>query len=61
MTEMTSVGTDREEELKTNCSNFKCEFDLDMDGQVTCVMCGKRAEPITSPAWGNVPPVEFEE
>lgn len=25
-----------------NCSIAKCEFDLDMDGQVTCVMCGKR-------------------
>jgi len=34
----------------------KCEFDLDMDGQVTCVMCGAR-----NPSWGNLPPTEFEE
>ena len=26
---------------RMNCS-VKCEFDLDRDGQVTCVMCGKR-------------------
>ena len=42
------------------CS-INCEFDLDMDGQVTCVMCGKRVDSTAPPAWGNLPPVEFEE
>jgi len=37
----------------------KCEFDLDMDGQVTCVMCGAR-DTLTPPSWGDTP-VSFEE
>jgi hypothetical protein len=26
--------------LKDNCANSGCDFQLDMDGQVTCVKCG---------------------
>jgi hypothetical protein len=35
----------------------KCEFDLDMDGQITCVICGVR----NPTSWGQLPPTEFEE
>ena len=38
----------------------KCEFDLDMDGQVTCVMCGSR-DSVTPKSWGDLPPASFEE
>jgi hypothetical protein len=45
--------------MSTSCNRectTKCEYDLDMDGQVTCVMCGAREL-----TWGELPPTEFEE
>jgi hypothetical protein len=49
--------------MSTSCNSqctSKCEFDLDMDGQVTCVMCGSR-ESSTPKSWGDLPPASFEE
>jgi hypothetical protein len=46
--------------MSTNDCTSKCEFDLDMDGQVTCVMCGSR-ESSNPNGCCDLPPASFEE
>jgi len=39
--------------------NHQCTFELDKDGQVTCLICGAMDD-VTPPSWGDTP-VSFEE
>jgi hypothetical protein len=35
------------------CSKYGCDFNLDLDGQVTCSNCGSMDDAKTPSAWGD--------
>lgn len=42
------------------CSKCGCDYNLDLDGKVTCSNCGSTNDAKTSPKWGDTPE-SFEE
>jgi hypothetical protein len=42
------------------CTKYGCDFQLDLDGQVTCTNCGAMDDDKTPSSWGDTP-VSFEE
>jgi hypothetical protein len=47
------------------CTKYGCDYQLDLDGQVTCTQCGamdddKEPTNVTPISWGGTP-ISFEE
>lgn len=35
------------------CTKYGCNYELDLDGQVTCSNCGAMDDDKTPPSWGD--------